>query len=275
MKPSNFTLTILVKLYGREHRLDKAFEVVEELPKKHGFAANCHVLTCLISASLANGRLDRAMEVFNIMRSNPPGHSARPDTKTFTSVINGLMRHGKILIAADIIKTVYESNEKEIGIENQIRDSVVRQLRQKGLHEVLVPMTEAMRKAGIYVGNDGGNGRQHGGYNGGNRSGIYNGNNANGMQQQQGQHPHMRQSQGPQQGPHGPSLADIVRQGAGPGFTGGPPGLVAFVPQGPPHHMHQQHPQQRHGGPPATGQWQRGQAPGAPFRQTKQHGNRQ
>ena len=82
VKPSNFTLTILVKLYGREHRLDKAFEIVQDLPVKHGFAANCHVLTCLISASLANGRLDRAMEVFNQMRQNPHGHQARPDMKT-------------------------------------------------------------------------------------------------------------------------------------------------------------------------------------------------
>merc|ERR1719432_421784 len=30
--PSNFTLGILVKMYGRRHMLDKAFEVVAEMP---------------------------------------------------------------------------------------------------------------------------------------------------------------------------------------------------------------------------------------------------
>ena len=48
--PSNFTLSILVKLYGRCRDLDRAFRVVEELPKKYGFQNNAAVYTCLMSA---------------------------------------------------------------------------------------------------------------------------------------------------------------------------------------------------------------------------------
>merc|ERR1719456_228637 len=38
--PSNFTLGIIVKMWGRRRQLEKAMEAVETLPKKHGFVAN-------------------------------------------------------------------------------------------------------------------------------------------------------------------------------------------------------------------------------------------
>merc|ERR1719247_20814 len=64
IKPSNFTLGILVKMYGRRHQLDKAFHVIEELPRKHGLQVNSQVKTCLMCACLSNNDIDRAMEVF-------------------------------------------------------------------------------------------------------------------------------------------------------------------------------------------------------------------
>merc|ERR1719210_150242 len=57
--PTNFTLGILVKMYGRRKQLDKAFEVVEQLPKRFGFLPNAQVRTCLMCACLNNGSLER------------------------------------------------------------------------------------------------------------------------------------------------------------------------------------------------------------------------
>merc|ERR1719454_182673 len=57
--PSNFTLSILVKLYGRCRELERAFEVVETLPVKYSFEVNATVNTCLMSACIANGTLPR------------------------------------------------------------------------------------------------------------------------------------------------------------------------------------------------------------------------
>merc|ERR1719163_2107110 len=47
--PSNFTLSILVKLYGRCKDVEKAFDVVETYPKKYSFELNAQVYTCLMS----------------------------------------------------------------------------------------------------------------------------------------------------------------------------------------------------------------------------------
>merc|ERR1719375_1519878 len=62
VKPSNFTLSILVKMMSRSRNLDSAFSLVEEVASKHGLRLNVHVYTNLIAACLSKRALDRAMQ---------------------------------------------------------------------------------------------------------------------------------------------------------------------------------------------------------------------
>merc|ERR1719375_1651947 len=75
---SNYTLSILVKLLGRSQRLDEAFKVVSELSIHYGFRPNIQVYTCLIQACLHNRRLDKAMEIKQTLDAEPSCH---PDQK--------------------------------------------------------------------------------------------------------------------------------------------------------------------------------------------------
>merc|ERR1719390_344051 len=52
--PSNFTLSILVKLMNRSRRLDWAFALVEEITKKYKFRPNVHVYTNLVQGCASN-----------------------------------------------------------------------------------------------------------------------------------------------------------------------------------------------------------------------------
>merc|ERR1740117_1825674 len=70
VKPSNFTLGILVKMYGRRRQLDKAFEVIEELPKRHGLQVNAQARTCLLGACLSNHDPARAVKVFQDIKAS-------------------------------------------------------------------------------------------------------------------------------------------------------------------------------------------------------------
>merc|ERR1719258_444527 len=47
VSPSNYTLSITVKLMGRARRLNQAFSIVEDLSAAHGFRPNVHVYTSL------------------------------------------------------------------------------------------------------------------------------------------------------------------------------------------------------------------------------------
>merc|ERR550537_280374 len=48
VRPSNFTLSILVKLMNRSRRVDEAFSIVKEITQKYGVKPNAHVYTNLI-----------------------------------------------------------------------------------------------------------------------------------------------------------------------------------------------------------------------------------
>merc|ERR1719161_1051729 len=55
--PSNFTLSILVKLMSRARKLDQAFSLVERITKQYNFRPNVHVYTNLIQACVSNQQL--------------------------------------------------------------------------------------------------------------------------------------------------------------------------------------------------------------------------
>merc|ERR1719174_1341516 len=65
--PSNFTLSLLVKLMNRARRLDRAFSIVEEISKKYRFHPNVHVYTNLIQGCASNQQLARGMSVLEQM----------------------------------------------------------------------------------------------------------------------------------------------------------------------------------------------------------------
>merc|ERR1719214_259383 len=52
--PSNFTLSIMVKLMGRAKRLGEAFQLVDDLAAMSGVRPNVHVYTCLVQACVQN-----------------------------------------------------------------------------------------------------------------------------------------------------------------------------------------------------------------------------
>merc|ERR1719253_931006 len=45
LRPSNFTLSILVKLMNRSRKVDEAFTIVKEITQKYGIKPNAHVYT--------------------------------------------------------------------------------------------------------------------------------------------------------------------------------------------------------------------------------------
>jgi len=65
--PSNFTLSILVKLMNRSHKVDQAFSIVQEITQKYGLKPNAHVYTNLIQACVSNRRHARALTVVEMM----------------------------------------------------------------------------------------------------------------------------------------------------------------------------------------------------------------
>merc|ERR1719181_1367032 len=92
VQPSNFTLSIMVKLMNRARKLDQAFSIVEDITKKYNFRANVHVYTNLIQACISNQQLSRGLGLLEQMVRE----RIVPDTRTYAiltrnSITKGLL----------------------------------------------------------------------------------------------------------------------------------------------------------------------------------------
>jgi len=131
--PNSYTLSILIKRFGRQGDLIRAVELVELFPRKYGFRANAHVWTCLISACVSHGRFSIAEAVYWSMLGDAkkakailaldggieytrPEHKRAvdnalslasmcpPDAKTFETLIHGYLRYNQGERAMEILR---------------------------------------------------------------------------------------------------------------------------------------------------------------------------
>merc|ERR1719476_188434 len=94
VEPSNFTLSIMVKMWGKRHLLEEAFEAVHRTLREGRVRLDAQVGTCLVGACLHNGAVDRALEAFEEVKTWP--HYDGPDAGTYGCLISGLANVGRL-----------------------------------------------------------------------------------------------------------------------------------------------------------------------------------
>ena len=130
ISPNSYTLSILIKRFGRQGDLIKAIELVELFPRKYGFRANAHVWTCLISACVSHGKFELAEAVYGSMLGEVDAVNRQqqkiltldmgerrmidnalalaslcpPDAKTFETLIHGYLRYNQAEQAMAVLK---------------------------------------------------------------------------------------------------------------------------------------------------------------------------
>merc|ERR1719163_2222047 len=134
VSPSNFTLSIAVKLMGRARKLNQAFSTVEELCATHGFRPNVHVYTCLAQACIQNRKLERAIAVHETMIKEA---GCQPDQKFYSVLARGCLQAGSPDKAVDVVRCAYHlpghdlatSRGSPIGIEPRVFEEVLGKLK--------------------------------------------------------------------------------------------------------------------------------------------------
>merc|ERR1740117_1006450 len=100
VQPSNFTLSVLVKLMNRARRLDQAFSLVEQITKKYRFSPNVHVYTNLMQACVSNQQLPRGMKMLEQMLED----RVAPDSRTYSILVRGSISRGLYEQAIGLLK---------------------------------------------------------------------------------------------------------------------------------------------------------------------------
>merc|ERR1712224_1046567 len=83
IRPSNYTLSILVKLASHARRLDQAFGLVDQLTKKYRFKPNAPVYGNLVQACLSNKDVQRGLGILEQMAQD----RVTPDIRTYCCLI--------------------------------------------------------------------------------------------------------------------------------------------------------------------------------------------
>jgi len=175
--PSNYTLSILVKLLSHARRLSQAFKMVEELSQKHGFRPNVQVYTCLVQACLLNRRLERAMTLHDTMMADA---GCTADEKFYAVLARGCMQLHQPLKAVEVVRAAFQlpghslaepANKhcRPIGVESRALDELAGRLRSGGQEEsdALTQLkADLLEYRGVHLGdgtNSGGGGKASGG----------------------------------------------------------------------------------------------------------------
>merc|ERR1719191_1047482 len=156
VRPSNFTLSILVKLLGRSRRLNQAFAMVEETCKRFDLQANIHVYTCLIYACFQNRQMPRALQLHDSMITEA---GIEPDERTYAVLARGCLSAGSYEKAANVVRAAYRLNPQGLvvpqrgpGIESRVLEEVMNALSgAPNAEQLAVPLLADLRALGVHV----------------------------------------------------------------------------------------------------------------------------
>merc|ERR1719512_437180 len=112
VSPSNYTLSILVKLLGHARRLNQAFQMVEDMSTQNGFRPNVQVYTCLVQACIQNRRLEKALALHETMVSDA---GCRVDDKFYAVLARGCLQLHQPLKAAEVVRAAYQLPGHSLG----------------------------------------------------------------------------------------------------------------------------------------------------------------
>jgi len=105
--PSNYTLSIMVKLLGRARRLNQAFTMVTGLCDEHNFRANIQVYTCLIQACFHNRQPMKALGLHDQLVKE----GCVPDQKTYVALVRGCLQAGLVDKAAEVVRCAFHCGD--------------------------------------------------------------------------------------------------------------------------------------------------------------------
>merc|ERR1719440_2258152 len=105
--PSNYTLSMLVKLMGRCRRINQAFTMLEDISKEYGLQINIQVYTCLIQGCFNSGQAQKAIALHDKIIQE----GLTPDAMTYTVLVRGCLQAGILDQAVHLVKRAHGKGE--------------------------------------------------------------------------------------------------------------------------------------------------------------------
>jgi len=155
--PSNYTLSILVKLLGHARQLTRAFSLVEELSQQHGFRPNVQVYTCMVQACLVNRRLEKALALHDTMVADA---GCSVDAKFYAVLARGCLQLHQPAKAIEVIRAAYQlsghsmavparTDRRPVGFESRDLDDIAGRLQACACPELAKLSADLLEQRGV------------------------------------------------------------------------------------------------------------------------------
>jgi pentatricopeptide repeat protein len=130
--PSNYTLSIMVKLLGRGRRLKQALALVEEVSNEFGVKPNIQVYTCLIQACFNNRQASKAIALHDKIIEE----GLFPDEMTYSALVKGCLQASLVDKAVHLVKCAHgvahpRATGRPAGVSARCLDDVISALGGK------------------------------------------------------------------------------------------------------------------------------------------------
>jgi pentatricopeptide repeat protein len=142
--PSNYTLSMLVKLMGRCKRLNQAFGMLDDIAKEYKLKINIQVYTCLMQGCFNAGSAGKAISLHDKVIKD----GLLPDAMTYTVLVRGCIQAGLFEKAVEMAKCAHgletqylQSKGSPPGLTAGVLDEVVAALGPKS-HDALALLSE-------------------------------------------------------------------------------------------------------------------------------------
>jgi pentatricopeptide repeat protein len=141
--PSNYTLSMFVKLMGRCRRLNQAFTIIEDISREYGLKVNIQVYTCLIQACFNNRQAGKAVALHDQIIKE----GLTPDEMTYSALVKGCLQAGRVDQATHLARCAHGLAEPKCkgmppGLNSRCIDELASAL---GAHEGNALRTELAR----------------------------------------------------------------------------------------------------------------------------------
>lgn len=149
VQPSNFTLSVVVKLANRSHRLQQAFTLCKELANRYNLKLNTHVYNNLMQACIAHQEMPRALDVFGQMISE----RVRPDVRTYTLLLRGIITGREASVAEALLRAAngLETSHHQLSRRDSRAMQVSGGLPAELLEEILEGIAEECNERPLAV----------------------------------------------------------------------------------------------------------------------------
>merc|ERR1719198_2317977 len=149
--PSNYTVSIMIKLLGRQRRLSQAFAMVEGLIKDQGIRPNIQVYTCLMQACFSNKQLGKALAVHDQCVES----GCALDEKAYVALASGCVQARAPEKAADVVRCAFalpghslQQGKGAPGVDARCLQEVLNKLRTSGREDAAQQLSDDIQAKG-------------------------------------------------------------------------------------------------------------------------------